>query len=419
MTRTDFPARGRGWQAVAAEMEEGHAGDLPVHNARQFKPAYFAGDDVLEVALKAFEMHAEANVLYSASAYPSLARYEAELVDMVLGILHAPEGAGGSVTSGGTESNMMAVKTARDRARAERPDITRPEMVVPQTAHPSFTKAAELLGLGITRLDRSVDFQADVEAMERAINENTIMLVASAPPYGYGVIDPVGRIAALAEESGLWLHVDGCLGGMALPFLRELGPSIPEFDFLVPGVTSISADLHKYGYAVKGISTVYFRDAALQRYQHFVYEDRIAGYYETPNIAGTRSGGAISAAWAVMQYLGRDGYLRVAGELLAIKRALIAGIEAIEELEIRGQPHAFHFTFGSGALDILAVDAGMTDRGWSGGLGGEPPSIWLMVNLTHAGIVDDYLRDLAEVVELVKAGKIEGRGQEVVYASKN
>lgn len=419
MRRADFPAHGRGWQAVAAEMEEGQAGDLPVHNARQFKPAYFAGDDVLEVALKAFEMHAEANVLYSAAAYPSLARYEAEIVDMVLGLLHAPEGAGGNVTSGGTESNMMAVKTARDRARAERPGITRPEIVVPRTAHPSFTKAAELLGLAITRPDRSVDFRADVEAMGRAINENTIMLVASAPPYGYGVMDPVGRIAALAEEKDLWLHVDGCLGGMVLPFLRELDPAIPEFDFLVPGVTSISADLHKYGYAVKGVSSVFFRDADLQRYQHFVYEDGIAGYYETPNIAGTRSGGAISAAWAVMHYLGRDGYLRVTRELLEIKRALIAGIDAIAELQVWGEPHALHFTFGSEALDILAVDAGMTDRGWTGGLGGEPPSIWLMVNLTHGGIVDDYLRDLAEVVALVKAGKIESRGQQVVYASKS
>ena len=408
--------KGRTVDALNEEIRRDHAGDKPVHHSHLFKPAYFAGEDVIELGMLAFVAHAEENVLYSADAYSTLHRYESELVDVLLDLLHAPEGAGGSITTGGTESNTMAVKTARDWGRERHPEIERPEIVVPRTAHPSFAKAGHLLGLKVVQMSDSINFCADVQAMKIAVNENTIMLVASAPPFGYGVMDPVAEIASIAEKRGLWMHVDGCLGGLALPFLRELDPSIPEFDFNVPGVCSISADLHKYGYAVKGISSILFRNADWQRYQRFAYEDELAGDYSTPNIAGTRSGGHISAAWAVMHYLGKDGYRRIAGELLALKRRFTAAIDAIDGLQIWGNPQAFHFTFGSEALDIYAVADGMEARGWIGGIGGRPPSIWLMLNLAHTGVADDYLSDLAAVVDEVRAGRITSEAKKALYA---
>ena len=416
MTDSKFPSCGQSWPGLKREMEKARTRDLPVHHERLFRPAYFAGDDVLAVASQAFQLHIEENALYAAMSYPALRQYETELVDMLLELFRAPKRAGGNVTSGGTESNMMAVKTARDWARTQLPRARTPEIVIPRTAHPSFAKAAHWLGLKVVRMANSVDFRADVAAMARAINHNTIMLVASAPPSSYGVVDPVGQIAALAKEHGLWMHVDACMGGLILPFVRQLDPSVPAFDLRVPGVSSISADLHKYGYAVKGVSCILFRDTRLQAHQRFVYDDPVSGYYSTPNFAGTRTGGAISAAWAVMRYLGRDGYLRTTRKLLDIKRRFIAGIEAIDGLEICGVPHALHFAVTSGEVDIYAVAERMEECGWSGRLGGEPPYMWLMLNMSHEPVVEAYLADLEEVVAEVKAGRIEGRVREAVYA---
>ena len=265
MSKTAFPSDRCSREELQRRMGSLRSDDAPWHSGRSFKPAYFAGDDVLDVAHEAFGMYIDENALYSRTSYPSLHRYDVEVVDMLLDLLHAPDGAGGSTTSGGTETNIMAVKTARDWAREHKPAATAPEMIVPRTAHPSFDKAAHLLGVHVVRMAKSPDFVADVEAMARAINENTIMLVASAPPYPYGECDPVAPVSELAHEHGLWMHVDACLGGMVLPFAREIDPSVPEFDFAIPGVTSISVDLHKYGYATKGVSALLLRDAAQER----------------------------------------------------------------------------------------------------------------------------------------------------------
>ena len=241
MSKTAFPAERCGRDELKRTMETLRGDDAPWHSGRSFKPAYFAGDDVLDVAHEAFGMYIDENALYSRTSYPSLHRYEVEVVDMLLDLLHAADGAGGSTTSGGTETNIMAVKTARDWAREHKPAVTAPEMVVPRTAHPSFDKAAHLLGVRVVRMAKSPGFSADVAAMASAINGNTVMLVASAPPYPYGECDPVAPVSELACEHGLWMHVDACLGGMVLPFAREIDPSVPEFDFANPGVTSISS----------------------------------------------------------------------------------------------------------------------------------------------------------------------------------
>ena len=416
MSKTAFPAKRCGRDELHRRMESLRRDDAPWHSGRSFKPAYFAGDDVLDVAHEAFGMYIDENALYSRTSYPSLHRYEVEVVDMLLDLLHAPDRAGGSTTSGGTETNVMAVKTARDWAREHKPVATAPEMIVPRTAHPSFDKAAHLLGVRVVRMAESPNFGADVEAMASAVNENSVMLVASAPPYPYGECDPVARIAALARQHNLWMHVDACLGGMILPFARDIDASVPEFDFAIPGVTSISVDLHKYGYATKGVSALLLRDAALERFQRTTFEDWPAGVYSTPNISGSRSGGAIASAWAVMRYLGRDGYREVVGRLMQVRQALVDGIESIEGLSVYAKPHSFQFAFGSDAFDIFAVAEGLGQQGWLVGRALEPPSIMLMVNLSHEPVAATFLSELREVVDEVKATKITAGTEPAIYA---
>ena len=416
MSKTAFPADRCSRDELKRRMESLRLDDAPWHSGRSFKPAYFAGDDVLDVAHEAFGMYIDENALYSRTSYPSLHRYEVEVVEMTLDLLHAPVGAGGSTTSGGTETNIMAVKTARDWAREMKPGAARPEMIVPRSAHPSFDKAGHLLGVQVVRMEESPGFVADVDAMARAVNENTVMLVASAPPYPYGETDPVARIASLSQAHGLWMHVDACLGGMILPFAREIDPSIPEFDFAIPGVTSVSVDLHKYGYAAKGVSALLLRDAELERFQRSTFDDWPAGVYSTPNISGSRSGGGIASAWAVMRYLGRDGYREVVGNLMRVRQAFIDGIEAIDGLDAYARPHAFQFAFGSDAYDIFAVAEGLTEREWLVGRALEPPSIMLMLNMSHEQTVAPFLADLREVVSDVEASNITAASASAVYA---
>ena len=416
MSKTAFPSDRCSREELQRRMESLRREDAPWHSGRSFKPAYFAGDDVLDVAHEAFGMYIDENALYSRTSYPSLHRYEVEVVDMLLDLLHAPDGAGGSTTSGGTETNTMAVKTARDWAGEHKPGAATPEMIVPRTAHPSFDKAAHLLGVKVVRMADSPGFSADVEAMAGVVTENTVMVVASAPPYPYGECDPVARIADIAREHGLWMHVDACLGGMILPFARDLDSSVPEFDFAIPGVTSISVDLHKYGYATKGVSALLLRDAALERFQRTTFEDWPAGVYSTPNISGSRSGGAIASAWAVMRYLGRDGYREVVGRLMRVRQAIVEGIESIEGLSVYGKPHSFQFAFGSDAFDIFAVAEGLGERGWLVGRALEPPSIMLMLNLSHEATVGAFLSELREVADEVKTAKITAAAEPAVYA---
>jgi glutamate/tyrosine decarboxylase-like PLP-dependent enzyme len=252
--------------------------------------------------------------------------------------------------------------------------------------------------------------------MTAAVNHNTILLAASAPSYPFGVTDPVGEIASLAAEHGLWLHVDACNGGFVFPFARKLGYSVPEYDFALPGVTSISVDVHKLGYANKGVSSLLLRDAGLEEYQRYTFDAWPSGLYSTQNLLGSRSGGGLASAWAVMNYLGEEGYREIAAAILAVRDSFVDGIRAIEGLDIWGEPHAYLLAFGSGSFDIFAVDEGMAARGWLGSRLADPPAIHLFFDRSHEGSADDYIRDLAEVVAAVKEGKIRSRGRQALYA---
>jgi sphinganine-1-phosphate aldolase len=416
MSDQTFPVRGRSWDEVRREMESARRDDLPWCHGRIFKPTYFAGADLVRVANAAYEMYISDNALYGGTSYPSLGRYETDVVAMLLELLNAPEGAGGSVTAGGTESNMMAVKTARDWARVHRPAAQPPEIVLPRTAHPSFDKAAHMFGVRAVRMAESPGFRADIRGMTAAVNDNTIMLVGSAPPYPYGTTDSVVDLSALARRHGLWLHVDACIGGFILPFARQLGRSVPDFDFALPSVTSISVDVHKFGYANKGVSVLLLRNTSDEQFQRTTFDAWPSGRYSTPNITGSRSGGAIASAWAVMNYLGQDGYRERVQTLLDIRDRIMAGIRSIAELEIWGDPDAYHFAFGSPRCDIGAVADRLADGKWIVGRALEPPSIQLMINMAHLDIVNKFLGDLKTAVAEVKAGGVVSRGTKPVYA---
>ena len=417
MSNNPLPPHGRNWEKVKAEMEVAQEEDSPWYNERMFiGGSYFGGADVVKVANEAYQMYINYNALYATKIFPSLVGYETDIVSALLEMMNAPMGTSGSITTGGTESLIMAVKTAHAWAHDHRPGATVPEIVVPHAAHPAFDKTAHLMGIKAVRITQSPDFRADVEAIERTINDNTIMLAASAPSYPFGVTDPISEIAALAEKHGLWLHVDACHGGFIFPFARKLGYPIPDYDFAVPCVTSISVDVHKLGYANKEVSALLLRDASLETYQRYAFEDWPSGMYSTQNLMGSRSGGGLASAWAVLNYLGEDGYLERVSKILDTRVRFLDGIREIDGLEIWGDPEAYLIAFGSNTFDIFAVDEGMAERGWLASRLIDPPAIHLFLDMSHTSIVDDYLHDLTEVVNAVKSGKIQSREKGALYS---
>ena len=292
------------------------------------------------------------------AAFPSLKRMEREVLDMALNLQNAPEGAAGAMTSGGTESILLAVKACRDRVRAQGRAIEVPEIVAPASVHPAFDKGAQLMGLKVNRVPCAADFRADIGAMADAITPDTIMLVGSAPCFPYGVIDPIEDLSALAAAQHVWLHVDACVGGYINPFLQALDNNPPPvYDFTHAGVCSMSLDLHKYGYAAKGASTVLYRDRSLYVHQIFDFDDWPCGRMFTPTLAGTRPGGAIAAAWAVLNYLGRDGYVERAAQIVEARQMLIDALPQLG-LQIFGNPQSAIVAFGWPDGDILAVGEG-------------------------------------------------------------
>lgn len=409
----ELPRRGKSRAELAELMRAAREGDVRWRQGRMWSLVYFASDDVLQVAQDAYVAFFSENGL-GRKAFPSLERFEAEVVGMGAGLLHG-EGAAGNITSGGSESILMAIKTARDRARAERPEVRAPEMVLPVTAHPAFDKAAHYFGLKSVRTPVGGDFRADVSALRESVTDNTVVVVGSAPGWPHGRIDPIPEIARIAEERGISCHVDACLGGLFLPFLAKLGYPVPDFDFRVPGVTSMSADLHKYGFTAKGASLVLYRDHAIHEHQPFAF-DWPGGRYTSPTMAGTRPGGAIAAAWAVLQYLGEEGYLRLVEKTMTITRALIDGINSIDGVRVLGQPDMSVFAYGSQDIDIYAVADGLSDLGWYVNRQAGPPSIHLKVDPVNEPIVEKYLEDLKSTTTRVAAGEITSRDAPVRYA---
>jgi glutamate/tyrosine decarboxylase-like PLP-dependent enzyme len=287
-------------------------------------------------------------------------------------------------------------------------------MVLPESAHAAFHKAAHLFGIKVHKTPVRADWTADVDAMADAVNANTVLVVGSAPQYPQGVVDPIPDIAGVAAKVGANCHVDACMGGFVLPFAELLGRQVPPWDFRVEGVHSISADVHKLGYAPKGVSVILHRDKRLRAYQTFVFDDWLGGFYASPNLQGSRSGMPMACAWAVMQHLGIDGYVRLTRVTLDNADRMRAGIAAVEGVRVLGDPRYHLVAMASDpavdpAVDIFALGDALLARGWFHDRQGPPDSLHSTVSNSNTGVMEQYLVDLAAAVAEVRGRRADDR----------
>ena len=408
-----MPQQGRDWPILKKEMIDRGGGDAAWRDGRTAVYVFNAGPEISTVQHEAYGLYMAENGL-GPLAFPSLAQMEKDVLSMALDLLHGPEGATGAMTSGGTDSITMAMKTARDFARAAGKVAGRANVVLPQSAHLAFDKAAHLMDVEMRRVALKADgsYEADPAAMAEALDDETIMMVGSAPNFPHGIIDPIEALGEVAQKAGVWLHVDACVGGYFAPFARMNGVPVPAFDFEVPGVCSMSADLHKYGYCAKGASTVLFRSEELYAHMPFEFAGWSGAPMKTPTLAGTRPGGAISAAWAIMNTLGVEGYKTLQGQVCATREKMEEGVRKLG-FEIVGTPMLGLMAFAHPELHAFALYGEIFRRGWFTSVTKEPPSLHLMLSPKHADVADAYLADLEDSMNAVRGGtdgpKVEAR----------
>jgi glutamate/tyrosine decarboxylase-like PLP-dependent enzyme len=407
--------------ALVAEMaeREDEQGD-----AGRVSGSIYSGDHEHYAFLnEVFGHYSHANVLQR-DMYPSSTKFEAEIVAMTAAMLNAEAAKAvdpavdvcGVLTSGGSESLITALYTYREKARADR-GVTAPNAVVPVTAHVALDKGAHWMGIELRKAPLRDDWLVDVGAMGDLIDDQTIAIVGSAGNYGHGLIDPIEDLSALARERGVGLHVDGCLGGFLLPWGERLGYDVPTFDFRLPGVTSISADTHKYGYALKGTSVLLYRDRDLRRHQWFTAAEWPGGLYLSPGLAGSRSGGLIASTWAAMVTMGEAGYLEAADGIFSTAATIRDGIrDRIPELQVIGEP-LFLVAFRSAEVDIYLVNDGLKERGWRMNALHLPPALHFCVTRpnTAPGLAEQFLDDLTAAVAYAKDHAGEPAASGAVY----
>jgi glutamate/tyrosine decarboxylase-like PLP-dependent enzyme len=408
-----LPEQGRDRGAVLADLETMARRERAHWQDGHASGAVYHGDpEHIAFLTAAYALHSQSNPLH-VDLWPSTTKLEAEIVAMTADMLGGGDDVAGVVSSGGTESIMLAVKAHRDRAGVERP-----QMVLPTTAHAAFDKAADCFGIEAVKVPVGDDMRADVAATERALTDRTALVVGSAPSYPHGVIDPIQQLSELARDRGIGFHSDACLGGFLLPFAERLGYPVPPFDFRLPGVTSMSADTHKYGYAAKGTSVVLYRGDELRHAQYFAYTDWPGGLYMTPTFAGSRPGALSAACWAALTSIGVAGYTEAARRILAAARTIREGIAGIDGLRVLGDPlFCIAFATEGDALAIYRVLDAMGARGWS--LNGlhHPPAIHICTTLRHAerGVPERFVADLAASVAEVRGTAAAEGGMAPVY----
>jgi sphinganine-1-phosphate aldolase len=409
-----LPPRGLDKKVLLKHLAEAKGQDADWRRGRTFSLVYFADEEHSEFLQKVYGSYFYENGL-SPKAFPSLLKMEREVVSMLLQLLGAPKASGGNMTSGGTESILLAVKTYRDHAQALNPRLRRPQILAPESAHPAFFKAAHYFGLDAVSVPVDSNYQADPHKMAQAITGRTIMLAASAPSFPQGVLDPIGELGALARERGLGLHVDACLGGLFLPFLSGLDRDCGPWDFRALGVSSISADLHKYGYAAKGASALLFRDPQLWRYQFHVDTRWSGGVYASSTMLGTRPGGAIAAAWAALMSQGYEGYRERVRLTLELTDKMQRGLAELG-LEVLGRPLTGVFSVASRQYDLLKAAEIMAQREWWLDCLNHPPSLHLIITPNHAQSIDAFLAELAQVLKQCGTrSDTEGQRRAVLY----
>ncbi|HVU67141.1 MAG TPA: aspartate aminotransferase family protein [Ktedonobacteraceae bacterium] len=402
-----IPAHGLPPEELFRRLDRYKAHDVAWRTGKILTGIYDPGRETESVVKEAYSRFLTENVLYP-NLFPSLLQLENEVVRSLAELLRGDADVVGNCTSGGTESIMLAVKAARDKARLDHPAITSPEIVLPHTAHPAFHKAAHYLGLKTVVTPFSLeDYRAEPEAMRQAITPNTILLVASSPCYSHGVVDPIPAIAAIAREHHLLFHVDACVGGIHLSMLRKAGYDVPAFDFSVPGVTSLSVDMHKYGYAPKNVSVILYRNRELRRHAFFASADTTSYSVLNPTVLSSKSGGPLAGAWAALNSLGEDGYIRLVQAVTEATRQMIAGVNALEDVYVLGQPAMCMFALASNTLNVFELDDEMSARGWTlqpqFSAGGAPANLHVSVHYANVEHVAEFLAALQDSIAAVKA----------------
>ena len=408
-----LPAEGRPRLEILAEIEEMAAAEDPTWESGKCSGTMYCGDhDHYEFMARAFERFAHVNILQR-DMCPSATKMEAEVIAMTLDLLGGSQVTDGDpvglMTTGGSGSISHAMLAYREHAKQSR-GIDRPNIIKPETAHPAFDKACHLFGIEVRTVPVDpTTTTVDPSLVAESIDERTVAIIGSACNYGYGTVDPITGLGQVALEANVGLHVDGCLGGFILPFGRELGEAIEPFDLSVPGVTSMSADTHKYGYAFKGTSVVLFKHKELRNAQYFYLTDWSGGKYCSPGIEGSRSGGLLAATWASMMSLGRSGYLGYASSIFSTAAAMRASVARHDELRLMGSP-TFLFSFTSDDFDIYHVNDFLRTRGWR--LNGQqyPNALHLAVTRpqTQPGVAEAFDADLADAVAYARehAGEV-------------
>ena len=402
---TAMPATGRTRTELMAELAARKAGDRDWRRGRLAVYFYWLDEELERVQQDAYLAFWTENNL-GQRAFPSLKSIEDEVISMALSLLGGGAASGGTFTSGGSESIFLAMMAARNKARAQR-GVTKPNIVLPNSAHLTFDRAAEALGMEARRVPIGADLRADVEAMAARMDADTVAVVGSAPNYPFGTFDPIARLAALAAERGIWMHVDACVGGFLAPYVRRLGHDVPAFELSVPGVTSLSADIHKHGMAPKGASLLLLADAADREWHKFESRAWQRGPYAAYTTQGTRPGGAVAAAWAAMNFLGDEGYLRCARLITEAKAIMTAGIGAIPGLAILEPSDLCIFVWRATdpALDVGKVAAALDAEGWLVGRQQEPDGIHLHLNPVHREVAEDYVAAVARAVDAARGGQ--------------
>ncbi len=410
-----IPKEGRSFDEILSQLDSFAVDDPDYKNAKTWSLVYYLDEEYTQFLQKAYAKFFSANGL-NPTAFHSLKRFEKEVIGFTAELFHVDEEACGVMTAGGTESCMLAVKTSRDRGRSK--GINKPEMIVPETAHGAWGKGAEYFGVKIRRAPLSKDYRVDVKAVEKLVNKNTVMILGGAPEYPHGMIDPIEELAQIAQKHGIPMHVDACVGGYILPFMEACKIELPIWDFRVPGVTSISADIHKYGFAAKGASCIIYRSIEYFKHQVYVEHDWPGGVFASPALLGTRPGGAYAAAWAAIQANGMDGYTELARRTINAVNRIKEGIAQIPELEIIGKPLASLISYRSKDSDvnIFAVGDVMQSKGWHIDRLQHPDALHAMVTAAHEKVVDLYIDDLKNSVAYVKEHpELASQGEAATY----
>ena len=403
-----FTEQGMAGHELTTMLDDHKAGDAQWDQGKTFGFVYHPGKQHAKLS-EAYRAAFQYESTLNPSAFPSLRKFEKEVIGMASELMHGDRRVAGSVSTGGTESIFLALQVAREQAREQFGSEVQPEVILPETAHPAFLKGCQYLSLKPVVIPVTEDGKADPVALEAAITPHTIILAASAPCFPYGVVDPVEELGKIALRHKLLLHVDACMGGFMLPFLEDLGYQVPGFDFRVAGVTSISLDAHKYGYAPKGTSIILYKSRKLRKKQFFIHTEWRGGIFASTTFMGTKSGGPVAGCWAIMNHLGREGYREIAQEVMNTTLRIRSGIEGIPSLKIIGNPQMSVLAFTSKSGNIFNIGDALHRKGWDLDRLQFPDALHLTVTRLNVGMEEEFLKDLAEVLgeeqELIKEYK--------------